>query len=358
MKMSFLYGAKLSTLWRLLRRHGFRVSWKALPDLLLHLFMAVLSSLLSIGERFRSYPNKPEKPVFIIGHWRSGTTHLHNLLTMDGAYHSPNTFQAAFPHIFLKSERWLAPLLDAIGPGKRLMDNMTMVMGSPQEEEIALAALGAPSSYLAIHFPKGNERYRQFVSLKDAAPTDVAAWKQAHRRYLGKLLAKFGPQARLVLKSPANTARIPLLLELYPDARFIHSHRQPEETIRSTLHLSDARFRMTCIQSLDELKRNRDRYVLDAYEEMHRRWLADKSLIPPDRLLVLGFDELKQDPISCVEQVYSFLGDATPDTDRIRQYLQSIKSYRQNRYDPLSEDMKAEIRKRMGFVFEEFGYGR
>lgn len=354
MKISFLYGADLSGFFRLFRKAGFKILFRSIPDVLLHFLMACFNSLLSLPERFNRYSEEPKKPIYILGHWRSGTTHLHNLMNVDGTFLSPNTYQAAFPHSFW-AERWLAPLLDKIGPGERLMDRMKMVMASVQEEEIALASLGAPSSYLAIHFPHDADRYRSYVSFRNATEAERGKWKSAYGKFMSKFQSLYGDGRSLVLKSPAHTARISMLLDMYPDARFVHIHRNPYETIRSTLHLYDSWFKMVNFQSLDSLKRDRDQLVLDMYEEVHRCWIEDKDLIPEDRLFVLGFDSLKKEPIDSLGKIYEFLGEEL-DEVAIAKYLNSITSYRQNSYDALSPELIQQINERMGFVFEEFGY--
>jgi len=354
MKVSFLYGTRLSTLWRLLRAQRFRVQFRALPSLMTHVGMAACNSLLARTEP--SYiPQPVRRPTFILGHWRSGTTHLHNLMTQDGTFAAPTTFEAAFPHIFLRWEEKLSPLFNKLGPGERLMDRMALTMQSVQEEEIGLASLGAPSSYLAIHFPADSNRYQRFVSFREATEKDQAKWKQALAGFIEKVSAKHSHKP-LILKSPAHTARVRLLLEMYPDARFIHIHRHPFETIRSTLHLYDAWFQMANFQSLKELKAAREQHVLNAYEEVHRCWLEDQVLIPPDRLKVIAFEQLKSRPMETLHELYSFLEAGNLDKKILENYLGSIRSYRQNTYDPLSEDMKREIRERMDFVFEAFGY--
>src|SRR5678816_885369 len=48
-------------------------------------------------------------PLFVLGHWRSGTTHLHNLLAVDDRFAFPNNYQALFPHAFLSMERAQSP---------------------------------------------------------------------------------------------------------------------------------------------------------------------------------------------------------------------------------------------------------
>ncbi|MEZ4772381.1 MAG: sulfotransferase [Bacteroidia bacterium] len=356
MKLSFLHGADLPTLFRLFGQQRFRIDIRTLPVILLHFVLAVFNTLVSLPERFLRYENDPVKPVFILGHWRSGTTHLHNLLAADRAYHTPNTFQIAFPHAFMYSEKWLAPILSLAGPGVRPMDNMAMLMSTPNEEEIGMAALGAPSSYMAIHFPRNHEKYRTYLSFRDASEKDVKLWKKMYRNYLRKFVAKYGNDRPLLLKSPSNTARVPMLLEMYPDARFIHIQRNPYETIRSTLHLYDKWFEMANFQSLKALREGRDQYVLEVYEQMHRLWFEDRKLIPENHLFTIRFEDLKKSPVQIINAIYQFLGDTALDQKALDTYLDSIKSYSQNKFDPLSPEMILEINQRMAFVFEELGY--
>ncbi|RMG73047.1 MAG: sulfotransferase [Bacteroidetes bacterium] len=358
MKMSFLFGANLPTLWRLLAAQQFRVRPGALPALGMHAFMASLNSLLALAEPKVPPAGRPKRPVFILGHWRSGTTHLLNLMDVGGAYLAPTTFEVAFPHIFLRWQKPLAPLLDRIGPGVRPMDGMALHMDSPQEEEIGLAALGAPSAYLAIHFSRDHEAFQKYVSFRDASPQERAQWEAAHRGFLDKLQAKVGPPRPLLLKSPTHTARVRWLLSLYPDARFVHIHRDPYDCIRSTLHLYDVWFQMHHFQDLRPMRAGRDAYVLDTYESLHRCWFEEADLIPPGQLHMLSFASLKTDPMAEMEKIYRFLGDAPFPGEALQTYLAGIRSYRQNRYDPLPPAMIEAINARMGFVFDGFGYDR
>ena len=55
-----------------------------------------------------------EAPLFILGHYRSGTTHLHNLLALDPQFAAPTFFQALNPHTFLSTERFVAPVADRL----------------------------------------------------------------------------------------------------------------------------------------------------------------------------------------------------------------------------------------------------
>ena len=74
-------------------------------------------------------------PVFVLGHWRSGTTHLHNILTHDPSLGALSMYQASTPGCSLIGDAWLRPLLRSVTPSQRPMDTMDWLVESPQEEE-------------------------------------------------------------------------------------------------------------------------------------------------------------------------------------------------------------------------------
>ncbi len=93
-------------------------------------------------------------PVFILGHWRSGTTLLHNLLALDPQFVAPTHFQVSFPGHFLLTEEWLARLLKNAIPSRRPMDEMALAWNVPGEDEIALLLTTLASPYLRTRFPR------------------------------------------------------------------------------------------------------------------------------------------------------------------------------------------------------------
>src|SRR5437763_4198338 len=80
-------------------------------------------------------------PVFILGHWRSGTTHLHHLLAVDRRFACPNVYQTSFPNTFLTTEARSSRFVGAIIPRTRPMDNVRQAPDSPSEDEFATCAL-------------------------------------------------------------------------------------------------------------------------------------------------------------------------------------------------------------------------
>ena len=83
--------------------------------------------------------NKP--PVFVIGHWRSGTTHLHYILAQDQRFSFLEAFQAFFFRTAFVSRSFMKPLLNKLMPKTRPQDNVEINASAPTEEEHPLTNL-------------------------------------------------------------------------------------------------------------------------------------------------------------------------------------------------------------------------
>ena len=171
-----------------------------------------------------------EAPIFIIGHWRTGTTWLHELLILDEHHSYPTTYQCFDPNHFLLTEgffkRWMRFLL----PSKRPMDNMPAGWERPQEDEFGLCMLGQPSPYLTIAFPNQAPKCPEFLDFQGVSPRALASWKHAFMRFLQTIT--FKDPRRLVLKSPPHSCRIETLLEMFPRAPFCAHRPRPVPGIR------------------------------------------------------------------------------------------------------------------------------
>ncbi len=110
----------------------------------------------------------------------------------------------------------------------------------------------------------------------------------------------------LILKSPPHTARIRLLLELFPDARFVHIHRHPYVVFRSTRHLIRA------VQPVFRLQEgpvpDGDDRILSVYTELYDAFFEERGLIPEGRFCEVAFDDLERDPVGVVGSIYESLG--------------------------------------------------
>ena len=98
-------------------------------------------------------------PVFVLGHWRSGTTLLHNLLTLDPQFTYPNLYSCLFPGHFLLTERLVTALTGWAIPKTRPMDNVAADWNMPQEDEFVLLVRALISPYMLLAFQGRRESW-------------------------------------------------------------------------------------------------------------------------------------------------------------------------------------------------------
>ena len=118
-------------------------------------------------------------PVFIIGHWRSGTTLMHELISLDERFNFPSNFEAFVPAHFLISRPMIYPLISMLMPAQRPMDNMSMGAGSPQEDDFALIGLGAPTPYRRMAFANRVSRDHLELNFDHAKPATEQKLREA-----------------------------------------------------------------------------------------------------------------------------------------------------------------------------------
>ncbi len=176
-----------------------------------------------------------EDPIFVIGHWRSGTTLLHELLVLDRRHTYPDTYACFAPNHFLVSAWFFKPVLKFLLPSCRPIDNMPAGWDRPQEDEFALCNMGVRSPYLTAVFPNRPLQDPEYLDLEGVPPGALKLWKSKLYWFLQSLTLR-APK-RIVLKSPAHTCRIKVLLELFPRAKFVHIVRDPYVIFPSTLNL-------------------------------------------------------------------------------------------------------------------------
>lgn len=298
-----------------------------------------------------------QPPLFILGHWRSGTTHLHNLLALDTEQFAyANTYQVVNPHTFLTTEEVNIRRFAFLLPKKRPMDNMALSFESPQEDEFAMLLGCGYSLYLGITFPRHEDEYSKYLTFRGVPAEQIARWKAVFVRFLKKLTLKYG--RAVVLKSPPHTARIKLLLETFPDARFVHIHRDPYTVFRSTQHYFDTAIWYTYLQ-----RPNReiiDARILERYKVMYDAFFEERSLIPPGRFHEMSFDDLERDPLEQMRLLYDKLSLSGFEKlkPKLREYLRPLSDYKKNTYSELPEDVRERVAKEWRRGFEEWGYPR
>ena len=316
--------------------------------------VAALADSLIYGKAIRNVElNSP--PVFILGHWRSGTTLLHDLLAQDTQrFNFANTYQVVNPLTFLTTENLMTRALPWLLPPKRPMDNMKLKFESPQEDEFAPLLMTLKSVYLGISFPNNEEHYEQFLSFRDAARSDVEAWQNAMLQFCQKL--SLNNQRSLLLKSPPHTARIRTILEIFPDARFVHIHRNPYRVFLSQRHFFDTAGWYTYLQR-PHLK-DLDERILARYKNMFDAYFEDLALIPEGRFCDVKFDDLERNPVAEIEKIYQALsfdnfGSFKPN---LQAYVDTLSGYQKNDFNDLDEATRAKVYRNWKRNFERWNY--
>lgn len=295
-----------------------------------------------------------EQPIFIIGHWRSGTTHLHNLLVQDSQFGYITMLQASFPKSFITSN-FFKRFMKRFLPPTRPMDSMKMGIYEAQEEEMALGNMFPYSFYNGWYFPRRMlEFYFKYVRFNQISLSLMEQWRRIYD-FLLKKATFFMKGKRLVLKNPVNTARIKFLLDLYPNAKFVHIYRNPFEVYASTRHFYKTTVEAFMLQRIteEEIEDN----ILEIYSKMMKSYFIESKLIPQGNLVELKFEDLEKDPIFQLQRIYEILNlkgyeQAEP---KFLKYLQSIKSYKKNKFK-YSKDLIDRVNAHWSFTIEKWGY--
>ena len=294
-------------------------------------------------------------PLSIIGHWRSGTTYLHNVISQDKSFGFCSTFTATLPGVFLSGEKLFKPILSASIPERRPMDDVDMGPDLPQEEEYAIGAFTPYTYYNGGCFPRNMEFYYRFVCMEDVPQRAINEWKEKYL-YLLKKLTLYREGRRLALKNPSNTARIKLLLEMFPDAQFIHIYRNPYEVYFSMMKFLRIVLPRYCVQRPPPMEEI-ERHMMDLYVKMYRKYFKEKDEVPDGNLTEVKYEDFLKRPMTEIKRMYSELNlksfrDAR---EKISEYVKSQKSIRRSVY-AMDEETKEKIYRKWGFAFDAFGY--
>jgi omega-hydroxy-beta-dihydromenaquinone-9 sulfotransferase len=354
----FWHGMTLGVWLRFAAANGFRISptrWPmALGITVVSLFNSVLWLVqqLLLGRRVaRSIIEHP--PIFIIGHWRSGTTYLHELLVLDDRFAYPTTYECFAPSHFLVSNWLVARYMKFLLPQKRPMDNMAAGWHLPQEDEFALCNLGLGSPYKTMAFPNQPPQDVEYLDLKELTAAARECWREGMFSFL-KHIAYRKPRP-IVLKSPPHTARVRTLLELFPQAKFVHIVRDPVNVFLSTVRLWRSLYQVQGLQV--DNGHDITEYVLSTFERMYRSFEEDRPLLTAQQYYEVRYEDLVADPMGQIRSMYQQLdlGDFEHVRPRLEQFLEAKKDYQTNRFEP-PEEIRAMVAERWGEFAKRYGY--
>lgn len=319
------------------------VSLNHIPRMLGFIIIKAILSPMAVIEKFL-YEKKIQAheikspPIFIIGHWRSGTTLLHQLLISDKNKVYINFYQAVFPQLFLTTEKFLKPALQKIVHLLKMnipyFNNISFNWNFPCEEETALLNMDSLySSYWGYVYPENAITwFDKHLFSRDISGAIKEGWKKDYL-FLIKKISYFNKGKQLILKSPSNTARIEQLLEQFPDARFIYIFRDACDVYYSHCKLWQQNIKNFSLQKVDI--RRADKIVLTTYEKMMHLYQNTKVKIPETRLFELSYEELLNNPIQKIKEIYQFLeiqGFEEFEADFLKS-IEKIKKYQTYSYE-------------------------
>lgn len=357
----FWDGMTLRAWLRLLRSGGYRVApirW-GMAAIITGLAVtanspcAALQKLL-YGKKIRETdPAAP--PLFIVGHWRSGTTLLHEYMIRDDRHHFADTYACFAPEHFILSRFFLRPIAAVLMPKKRPIDNMEAGFDRPQEDEFALAAMGLPSPYRNLIFPNNPEKIDvDYLTLRDVSEEDCGRWLDGLDTFI-RSLTYLAPGKRIVLKSPPHTGRIRAILKRYPDAQFVHIHRNPYSIFPSTYNLWMRLSRDEGAQRPNGI--GMEEYIFNCLNTMYEAFEEDVKLLRPNQFCEVAYKELAARPLETLEKIYRELELGGFETVRpvFEEFAASQKSYKKNRFE-MAPETKERIAERWARYFERYGY--
>lgn len=285
-----------------------------------------LGNRMRVYDFLRKHPEVEEieikQPVMVMGLPRSGTSHLVNLLAADSRFRAAPIWELDAP-VPLPGG---GPGPDGIDPRYKASEQTweMMVASNPYmpawhpmqpwriEEDIEILAQDF-SGYYPEQLYQHAEQWRDYYLAHDQTP------HYEHQKKVMQIMTYFRPRDQWVTKYPAHIENIPALLNVFPDAVLVETHRDPVGAIQSmaTMHTYMAREWQT-----EENPQLHLQYWTDVVARLLNKGLEDRHLIE-NQVVDIAYEPFTQDNWYAVQQVYDKLGIEMTDQarDEIQQYI-------------------------------------
>jgi hypothetical protein len=310
----------------------FRIALRTLLDALnqearLHFFgryllrtycLNLLKNRLQLQANFKQYPEIQQvpiqRPLFILGLPRAGTTFLHHLLSQDPKSRWLRLWELYFPcpppeennaesdtrieaaQIMIQSFQTLAPDLAIAHELKAT---------NPEECNVLFE-----HEFLGILFElRANiPSYTQWLKIQNWNP-----FYQYYRQQLQYLSWRYR-RHHWVLKAPAHILHLDALLKVFPDANIVWNHRDPLQSLPSLCSLcAIARSIYTDHLNLNEIGKHWLNRLADGVESA----MVARQSASPQQFYDVNYSDLTQNPIDTVRRIYDYFGYAyTPEMEQ------------------------------------------
>jgi hypothetical protein len=297
-----------------------------------------LANRLKVRDWWKRHPEleseRVERPIFIVGQGRTGTTILHELLTLDPRNRVPLTWEVEAPTPPPETATYHTdPRIEAaqhqLDQSERLIPDFKKIhrMGGDLPQEcVRFMAYEMVSAIFSVTWR--TPTYARWC-LHDA---DMASVYRAHRRFLQLLQSKHHGE-RWMVKSPAHLWYLDAVVAEYPDACFIQTHRDPLKVLSSLTSLHVVLRKMSSDHiDVRAIAEEWSEFLGLGYERSVD--FRQSGAVPDDRFVDLHFREFLADPIGGVQRIYERFGmDLSPEVAaRMKDYVESNPDDRDGRH--------------------------
>ena len=319
----------------------------------------LLSPLASLQDKRyeKLLANQPleHDSVFILGHWRSGTTFVHNVFSCDKHFGYNTTYQTVFPHLMMWGQPFFKKNMSWLMPDKRPTDNMELAVDLPQEEEFALANMMPYTYYNFWFLPKYQQEYAdKYLLFDNISDAELKVFEEVFTKLIKiSLWNTHGTQ--FLSKNPPHTGRVRELVKMFPNAKFIYLMRNPYTVFESTRSFFTNTIQPLKLQDIgnEQLEEN----ILSIYAKLYHKYESDKQFIPEGNLREVKFEDFEADAMGMTEDIYKSLsipGFAEARGD-IEKYVGGKKGYKKNKYKYDDRTIRL-VEENWGFALKQWDY--
>jgi len=320
---------------------GGRISLKGIFLLPLYYFQIIPSlifeflQLIIYGQRIKKTIILKD-PVFILGHYRSGTSFLQKLLVSDKRFGFLTYYDALFPNSNLLFGRKMQPvfqrLINLLKIKNPFFHNTVLQLSEPDEEDDYLMnKASAYTAYWGFVFPR---RWHEWLNGSSQFKNQkyCESWKKEYINLIKYATFK-NKGKQLVLKSPPNTERISFLVDMFPQAKFIYIYRNPFHLFYSVKNMwESAILKYYSVQKISD--EQLDEIVFDHFIYLTEKYEEEKHLIPEKNLIEISYEELKVDSFGIMQKIYSQINlpNFENTTNDLLEQLKVEKNYKNFQY--------------------------
>ncbi|MAZ01035.1 MAG: hypothetical protein CMP58_02430 [Flavobacteriales bacterium] len=308
-----------------------------IPKSFLYILLILLQTpfhwieLILYKKKIKSHKIK-HPPVIILGYWRSGTTYLQRILTVNKKTTYLSLYESILPLGSIIHSIFLEKIMNFIFKKikiKHPLHRTNLDTKFPSEEDIALCCSAYEHTPMWAHVYSKKAKYffnKYLICEKESK--EYSMFKKMYS-YLVKKISFQNPNKTIILKSPCNTSKIKEIMEIFPNAKFIYISRNINDVYYSNMKLLKTN-KTQWLQKMDE--KERDELFIYSYNKMMNYYNKNKHIIPKDNLIEIKFEEFFKRPEYFIEQINSKfkIPYSKEDEKRYKQFI--LKYHGKNRY--------------------------